>query len=156
MLAVDNNLYRLHEELFPSSHAPPAYGDIIFDVHTPCDPNDPNAVWVFTDLPCNEHYELVYTHWSSSLLLAHVDPVILGSFQLHLLNLILHTSGTTELSIVEDRDDFGVFRPDRVILRLTLIVNVTDLELPWGIVEPVILDMTSWVRYHVCCFLTCS
>ena len=157
MLDNKNNLYRLHTEFFPPGYSSPVYGSIIYDVHVPCQSEPvsgsgngttkvPNATLCDHD----EHFELVLNHWSSSLLLAHVDPLILNSFQLHVVDLIFKTVGTFELATEDEKSDYSLFKPSQVTVRLKLTIdNVTEWGFAANITDAILEDMTSWVS----CFM---
>ena len=74
------NLFKLHDNLFPSSSSEPPYAVVTF---------------LF------RHGE-VQTCWTSSVLLRSVDPIILASLQLRLLNVLLQTVGVSELTTTPD------------------------------------------------------
>ena len=157
MLDNENNLFRLHTEFFPPSYASPVYGTVIYDLHVPCKPepesgsgNDtllepteiPNSV------PCDEHFETVLKHWSSSLLLANIDPLILNSFQLHILDLVFNSVGTLELALEDEKSDYSLFKPSQVTVRLKMTIdNVTHWAFSLNITNAILDDVTSWVSY---------
>ena len=76
--------------------------------------------------------ECYYTCWTSSLLLRSVDPFVLTTIQLELLNLLLQTVGASELT-----------GSSCVQLNLELKVNFTEND--QNIINEILQDLTAWV-----------
>ena len=75
-----------------------------------------------------------HTCWTSSLLLKSVDPSVLTTIQLQLLNVLLQTVGATELT------DSCV----RIDLELNINFAETDYKSD-TIISEVLQDLTAWV-----------
>ena len=76
--------------------------------------------------------ECYYTCWTSSLLLRSVDPFVLTTIQLELLNLLLQTVGVSELT-------------GSSCVQLTLELKVNFTENDQNIINAVLQDLTAWV-----------
>ena len=115
------NLFKLHDNLFPSSSSEPPYAVVTFDFR---------------------HGE-VQTCWTSSVLLRAVDPIILASLQLRLLNILLQTVGVSELTTEPN----SIFEGYGVQLFIELKVNCTEsyLNRHYNVTNAVLQDLASWV-----------
>ena len=159
MLENENNRLRLFMEFFPANFASPVYGSIIYDIHVPCKPESISgsgsgdgtlleSMETAKSEPCDEHFETVLKHWSSSLLLANINPLILNSFQLHILDVIFNSVGTLELALEDEKNDYALFKPYQVSLRIKMVIdNDTLWPFSENITDAILEDMTSWVGY---------
>ena len=149
LLKDEFNQYRLHEEFFPSSHSAPLYGYVNYT-------NLTDEYGYPDDIP-------VCVPWSSSVLLAYIDPFTLNGLQLRLMEFIFVTTGVRyltnlDLKITADGkcDHFFIESPTEhikyhnTIVQLTLTLNVSmPREAAWFILS----DLTSWVSSYV--YLAC-
>ena len=120
-----DNLLQLHENLFPSSSSQPTYAMVSFNVH---ELNKRRRECYMDERDCYG------TCWTSSLLLKSVDPSVLSTIQLQLLNLILQTVGASELT--------GLCAH----LGLELKVNFTVSDGKHKhMIKQIVQDLTSWV-----------
>lgn len=115
------NLFKLHDILFPRSSSEPNYAMATF--HSKVE----EYCWYNPD-------KCYHTCWTSSLLLRSVDPSVLTTIQLQLLNVLLQTVGATELT------DSCV----RIDLELNINFTETDYKSNNMITE-VLQDLTAWV-----------
>ena len=115
------NLFKLHDILFPRSSSEPTYAMVAF--HSKGEECYRYSYYS----PTSKCY---YSCWTSSLLLRSVEPSVLTSIQLQLLNGLLQTVGASELT------------DSCVQLDLELKVNFTETDH-----EPneVLQDLTAWV-----------
>ena len=117
------NLFKLHDILFPRSSSEPNYAMATF--HSKVE----ECYWY------SYNSEKCYlTCWTSSLLLRSVDPSVLTTIQLQLLNVLLQTVGATELT------DSCV----RIDLQLNINFTETDYKSD-NIITEVLQDLTAWV-----------
>ena len=148
LLANATNLYQMHEEFFPSSHPEPLYGDATYTV-------------IVFDSTCHTVNKTLYNgtimwSWSSSLILAHIDPRFLNSFQLQLLDLVFSSIGTLELSNSDEGSRKAkydsLYGPSYVKLELVLtaFLNITGIDFH-KYSEAVLEDLTSWVSDNSLC-----
>ena len=121
LLSNSVNLFKLHDSLFPRSSSEPTYAMIAF--HSKGEECYRYSYYS----PTSKCY---YSCWTSSLLLRSVEPSVLTSIQLQLLNGLLQTVGASELT------------DSCVQLDLELKVNFTETDH-----EPdeVLQDLTAWV-----------
>ena len=145
MLENKNNFYKLHTEFFPPGYASPVYGWVIYDIYVPCKPEPESGSGNGTLLEPTDHYcrYLIYKYWSSSPLLAHINPLILNSFQLYALDL---TFASVEFALKDKEHGYSLFKPSQVNVRLKMIIdNDTDWDL--NNTSTILDDITSWVSY---------
>ena len=81
LVGNQDNLFQLHENFFPSSSSEPTFAKVSFYIQG-------NGL----ALCC------LGTCWTSSRLLKCVNPSVLSTFQLQLLNLLVQTVGASELT----------------------------------------------------------
>ncbi len=157
LLADPRNVYRLHEEFFPSSRSSPVYGDVIYAI--PC--VDYQLVANSDSIEGSNATLLnstvfVYTEWSGSILLAYMSPQILNSFQLQLMNIILSfattaTTTPTALAQLDFSPELRYLRYESYYVSLVLYLDSADrLKLRCdqeSVMDlyPVLSDLTSWV-----------
>ena len=113
------NLFKLHDNLFPSSSSEPPYAVVKFFFR---------------------HGE-VQTCWTSSVLLRSVDPIILASLQLRLLNILLQTVGVSELTTTPNSGGYGVQLP----IELNVSLTQSDFDHHFNVIYAVLQDLASWV-----------
>ena len=147
LLASSENRYKLREEYLPSSKSPPVYGRIGYVIHynigkfnnTPASGDEDNL----PQLPV-EHSRCI--SWSSSAILAYIDPMFLNSFQLHILDLLLQNAGASAVSL---NDCGNQYHSPSMHVHLQLTLELQE-ELPLVPSEDqmlaVLADLTSWVR----------
>lgn len=116
LLENQDNLFHLHDVLFPSNSAEPPYVDILYNV---------------SDV--NENNSYIYSCWTSSVVLKSVEPAVLITLQLQLLNHILETVGASKLT------DVGVS------LYFILKVNFTESDYDGHTIDVVLQGLSSWV-----------
>ena len=75
------NLFQLHDVLFPSDSAEPPYAVVLYNI---------------SDV--NESMSYIYSCWTSSVVLKSVEPAVLITLQLQLLNQVLETVGASKLT----------------------------------------------------------
>ena len=75
------NLFLLHDALFPSNSAEPPYAVILYNI---------------SDV--NESTSYISSCWTSSVVLKSVEPAVLITLQLQLLNQVLETVGASKLT----------------------------------------------------------
>ena len=116
------NLFKLHDTLFPSSSSEPPYAVVTFLIR-----DEPE----------------VQTCWTSSVLLRSVDPIILASLQLRLLNILLQTVGVSELTTTPNSilGGYGVQLP----IELNVSLTQSDFNRHFNIINAVLQDLASWV-----------
>ena len=159
LLASSENRYKLREEYLPSSESPPAYGHVGYNIiyhnnniesnynrhsTTPaCDEDDVKLPQVPV-----EHSRCI--PWSSTAILAYIDPMFLNSFQLHLLDLLLQKAGAVAVNLRECGNQYHPLSSMHVHLNLTLELHE---QLPCMPSEDqmltVLADLTSWVRLEL-------
>ena len=122
LLENPGNLYKLYDSFFPSFGSEPIYALVNFNIHK------------FNESWPNEYYSSVC--WTSSAVLRSVDPSVLASLQLSLLNLLVQTVGASELTT-------EIVYGER--LSLELIVNFTSDRLYFTPVDAVLQDFTLLV-----------
>ena len=119
-----DNLLQLHANLFPSSSSQPTYAMVSFNVHE-----------LNKRRECHmSKGECYSTCWTSSLLLKSVDPSVLSTIQLQLLNLLLQTVGASELT--------GLCA--HLGLELKVNFTVSD-DKHKHMIKGIVQDLTSWV-----------
>ena len=151
LLASSENRYKLREEYLPSSKSPPVYGHIGYVIHYNIEKHD----WYNTTPACDEDNvklpQVPIEHsrcisWSSSAILAYIDPMFLNSFQLHILDLLLQNAGAAAVSL---SDCGNQYRSPSMHVHLQLTLELQE-ELPCVLSEDqmlaVLADLTSWVR----------
>ena len=146
LLANSENRYKLHEEYLPSSKSPPVYGRVGYVIRynidrfniTPASGEDNPP-----QLPV-EHSRCI--SWSSSAILAYIDPMFLKSFQLRILDLLLQNAGAAAVSL---NDCGNQYHSPSMHVHLQLTLELQE-ELPFAPSEDqmltVLADLTSWVR----------
>ena len=117
------NLFKLHDILFPRSSSEPNYAMATFNSKVE------ECYWyLYNSEKCYR------TCWTSSLLLRSVDPSVLTTIQLQLLNVLLLTVGATELT------------DSCVQIDLELNINYTETDYKSdNIITEVLQDLTAWV-----------
>ena len=144
LLANKNNLYKLHNMFFPTSYAFPVYGLVAYDVHV-CEPEPESGS---TPLEPTQNLNSVTCanrtrydkYWSSSLLLAHIDPLTLNSFLPKLLDVPF--SGI-EFALLLASDD----SPWEFYVDLKMIIDNPTDPIPNCIIDATLDEMTPWVSY---------
>ena len=116
------NLFKLHDILFPRSSSEPTYAMVAF--HS----KGEECYRYYYYFPNSKCY---YSCWTSSLLLRSVEPSVLTTIQLQLLNGLLQTVGASELT------------DSCVQLDLELQVNFTETD--HEVINEVLQDLTAWV-----------
>ena len=115
------NLFKLRDILFPHSSSEPTY--VVAAFHS-------------KGAECYRYWynleECYYTCWTSSLLLRSVEPSVVTVIQVQLLNCLLQTVGTSELT-----------GSSCVQLDLELKVNFTEND--QNIINEMLQDLTAWV-----------
>ena len=143
LLEDEFNQYQLHEEFFPSSHSAPLYGYALY-TNLSDEYGDPYNICI---------------PWSSSVLLAYIDPFALNNLQLRLMKFLFVTTGVhylTNLDFKITADGECYFRTTEpneyhnTIVQLNLILNVS---IPFEAVGVILSDLTSWVSS--CVYLAC-
>ena len=154
LLASSENRYKLREEYLPSSKSPPVYGHIGYEIRynyiekhhdwyniTPASGDQDNVK--LPQIPI-EYSGCI--SWSSSAILAYIDPMFLNSFQLHMLDLLLQNAGASAVSL---RDCRNQYHSPSMHVHLQLTLELQE-ELPLVPSEDqmlaVLADLTSWVR----------
>ena len=130
LLKDEFNKYQLHEEFFPSSHSAPLYGYAIY-----------------TNLTDEYGYSYdICIPWSSSVLLAYINPFALNALQLQLMEFLLDKVGVRSLDF-KYRDEECYFTTDKynTIVQLTLTLNLT---MPSDVARIILSDLTSWVSSY--------
>ena len=134
------NKYQLHEEFFPSSHSAPLYGYALYTNLTD-EYGDPYDICI---------------PWSSSVLLAYIDPFALNNLQLRLMEFLFVTTGVHYLSNLDNYFSgpgelcyqvLNKTAPSKyhvTIVQLTLILDL-DMDIPYEDAEVILMDLTSWV-----------
>ena len=141
------NKYQLHEEFFPSSHSAPFYGYVRYTIN-------------LTESGDSYHFCIP---WSSSVLLAYIDPFTLSSLQLGLMEFLFHTTLTGIYYLTEVYvDDFSgpqyglcdffyqghaFNKYNATIVKLNLTLDL-DIDIPSEAAEVVLMDLTSWVSSY--------
>ena len=115
LLENQDNLFRLHDVLFPSNSAEPPYAEVYFNI------SDVNGS-LYT-----------FSCWTSSIVLKSVEPAILITLQLQLLNQILESVGASKLT------ELGVS------LYFILKVNFTESDYDGHTVDVILRGLSSWV-----------
>ena len=110
------NLFQLHDVLFPSNSAEPPYAEVYYNI---------------SDL--NESQSYLFSCWTSSVVLKSVEPAVLITLQLQLLNQVLETVGASKLT------ELGVS------MHFILKVNFTESDYDEHIMDAVLQGLTSWV-----------
>ena len=151
LLASPQNLYKIREEYFPSSRASPVYGhvgyNISYDYGTsfsynatrPCDGND-----VKSPLVPMKHSKCI--PWSSSAILAYIDPMYLNSFQINLLDRLFQNVGAVAANLSDCANQYHQMSSMHVHLQLMLRLQeelpcIPSVEQASAVLE----DLTSWV-----------
>jgi hypothetical protein len=140
LLANKNNLYKLHHEFFPTNYASPVYGTITYDI-CESEPESGNTQLEPTQNlnPATCGTQKYCKKWSSSLLLAHIEPRILNSFQLHALDLAF------EFALASDDSKYSSSTPWEFTVCLKMMIdNATD-KIPNNMIDEILTDMTPWV-----------
>lgn len=116
-----DNLFQLHDTFFPSSSSEPTFAKVSFFMEE-----------------INKRVALCCpgTCWTSSRLLKSVNPSVLSTLQLQLLNLLLQTVGATELTGLCVHLDFE--------LKGKLNFEVAYTE-HFDMMYEILQDLTSWV-----------
>ena len=143
LLKDQYNKYQLHEEFFPSSHSAPLYGYASY-----------------TNLTENgDPYDLCIP-WSSSVLLAYIDPFASNNLQLRLMEFLFVTTGVHYLSNLDNYFSgpgelcyqvLNKSAPSKyhiTIVQLTLTLDL-DMDIPYEAAEVVLMDLTSWVSSYL-------
>ena len=128
LLENPDNLYQLHDILFPSSSSEPIYARVSIFL------NESSKGYLYRNRrDC--YYKWHDTCWTSSTLLRFVDPFVLRSLQLWPLTLLLLLSADASGQKVED------------CVRLELKVNFTESDYTNynTTIDSVLQDFTSWV-----------
>ena len=155
LLASPPNLYKLREEYFPSSRSCPVYGHVGYNISymystsfsynttPPCDGNHVNTPW----LPI-KHSKCI--PWSSSAILAYIDPMYLNSFQINLLDRLFQNAGAVAANLSDCRNQYHQFSSMHVHLQLLLHLQEELPCLPSEAqVSAVLEDLTSWVMLNL-------
>ena len=116
LLENQDNLFQLHDVLFPSNSAEPPYADVYFEIRD-----------------VNGSLSYPFSCWTSSIVLKSVEPVILITLQLQLLNRILESVGASKLT------ELGVS------LHFILKVNFTESDYDGHTVDVILQGLSSWV-----------
>ena len=125
LLKNNDNLFELQDNLFPSSSSEPNYAMVSFNVHQS---NESRRECYTGKIHCYD------TCWTTSLLLKSVNPFVLYSLQLQLLNLLIQLVGASELTGLCVHLDFE------------LTVNFTGSDSKRNhIINEVLQDLTTWV-----------
>ena len=115
LLENPSSLYQLHDFFFPSFSSEPVYAEVTYEMN---------------------EYGRFYSCWTSSVLLRSMDPVVLTTLQLQLLNTLLETVGVSDLTA--DYYSYGA--------QLYLELNVTEFNPSYNnIMDEVLQELTSWV-----------
>ena len=141
------NKYQLQEEFFPSSHSAPLYGYALYFIRTG------EASLIYTCIP-----------WSSSVLLAYIDPFALNNLQLRLMEYLMVATGVhylTNLDFMITADgkcELGGLPNEHIkyhntIVQLTLYLHPFNLSAYDEAVLDILFDLTSWVSSYV--YLAC-
>ena len=147
------NKYKLHEEFFPSSHSAPFYGYVLYTINL---------------TESGDSYDFCI-QWSSSVLLAIIDPFTLNNLQLRLMEFLFHTTGMHYLTDLDhyltDLDHYltdlyhyigsynmcyalqNKYIHNATIVQLTLTLDL-DMDIPYKAAEVVLMDLTSWVSSY--------
>ena len=151
LLASPQNLYKIREEYFPSSRASPVYGHVGYNISydydasffynatRPCDGND-----VKSPLVPMKHSKCI--PWSSSAILAYIDPMYLNSFQINLLDRLFQNVGAVAANLSDCANQYHQMSSMHVHLQLMLRLQeelpcIPSVEQASAVLE----DLTSWV-----------
>ncbi len=162
LVAEPRNLYRLHEEFFPSSRSSPVSGGVIYVIpcidqqtteNTSSQSSQPLSNESSHNLTNFNSSAFFYTTWSSSVLLAYLSPQILNGFQIQFLDIILSfTTSTSSMGIPELEFTEEVLYSNYVSWYLSLVLYLNSVERLRTCdlssakeVQPVLRDLTSWV-----------
>ena len=137
------NLYNLREEFFPSSHSPPEYGDVRYNIVTTADFALPNKL-------CNGAENITVVKnlngsdrlfvWSYSGLLAKLDPYMLSFYQLEILSYVFGAVG-----IIDYWFDPNPPKAYYIVLNLTLELVTLPCAPTEAQLRSSLQDLTSWV-----------
>ena len=155
LLASPPNLYKLREEYFPSSRSSPVYGHVGYNISyvystsfsynttPPCDGNHVN-----TPLLPIKHSKCI--PWSSSAILAYIDPMYLNSFQINLLDRLFQNAGAVAANLSDCRNQYHQISSGHAHLQLLLHLQEELPCLPSEEqVSAVLEDLTSWVMLNI-------
>ena len=122
LLENPGNLYQLHDQLFTSSGSEPHYAVVSFELN-------------------GEEWSRGYC-WTSSALLRSVDPSVLASLQLYLINLLLLPVGA-----------YGRTIKYNARLSINMKVNFTESDYPDfnATISAVLQELTAWVSMQLEC-----
>ena len=145
MLDNKNNPFRLHTAFFPPGYESPVYGWIRYDIYVQnkAEPESRSGNGTLPEpteiLNCYEYSGPIFKHWSSSLLLAHIDPLILNSFQLYALELTFYS---VELALTDSASN----DPSQFDVHLEITIDNVTYWNP-NRANDTLDDITSWVSY---------
>ena len=151
LLASPQNLYKIREEYFPSSRVSPVYGHVGYNIRykytasfsynatPPCDGNN-----VKSPLVPIKHSKCI--PWSSSAILAYIDPMYLNSFQINLLDRLFQNAGAVAGNLSDCANQYHQMSSMHVHLWLMLRLQeelpcIPSVEQASAVLE----DLTSWV-----------
>lgn len=159
LLASSENLYKLREEYLPSSKSSPVYGHVGYNIIYHNNTIESNYNWNNTTPACDEdNVKLPQVPiepsrcipWSSTAILAYIDPMFSNSFQLYLVDLLLQEVGAVAVNLRECGSQYHPPSSMHVHLNLTLELHE---ELPCmpskDQMLAVLADLTSWVRLEL-------
>ena len=118
LLENPSSLYQLHDFFFPSFSSEPVYAEVTYEMNG---------------------YGIFYSCWTSSVLLRSMDPVVLTTLQLQLLNTLLETVGVSDLTA----DDYSGVKLSLELFNVEMFSN--DSSCNYMIANAVLPDLTQWV-----------
>ena len=118
LLENPSSLYELHDFFFSSFSSEPVYTKVTYEL---------NGYGGFSSC------------WTSSVLLRSMDPVILTTLQLQLLNTLLETVGVSDLTA----DDYSGVQLSLELFNVEQYSN--DSSCSYMIMNAVVPDLTPWV-----------